>query len=84
MTVRIALDSFFEDTLPHLRELLEQHRGECDLRFELVRGNVRVMMRPHPFLRVAPSSDLVESLEAMCGEGAVALSKERLPAINSS
>ena len=26
MTVRIPLDSFFEDTLPHLRELLEHHR----------------------------------------------------------
>jgi hypothetical protein len=36
-----------------------------------------VLLRPHPFLRVAPSPELVASLEAMCGEGAVELSKER-------
>jgi DNA polymerase-3 subunit alpha len=83
LTVRIALDSFFEDTLPHLRELLEQHRGECDLRFELLRDDVRVMLRPHPFLRVKPSSELVTSLEAMCGEGTVELSKERLPTMGA-
>ena len=81
MTVRIPLDSFFEDTLPHLRELLEHHRGECELRFELTRGEYKVLFRPHPFLRVEPSSELVTSLEAMCGEGTVALSKQRLDAL---
>jgi DNA polymerase-3 subunit alpha len=75
MTVRIPLDSFFEDTLPHLRELLEQHRGACTLKFELSREGYRVVVRPHPFLRVEPSPELVSSLEAMCGEGAVELSR---------
>jgi DNA polymerase III subunit alpha len=75
MTLHIPLDSFFEDTLPHLRELLEQHRGSCILKFELARQEYRVVMRPHPFLRVEPSPELVTSLEAMCGEGAVELSR---------
>jgi DNA polymerase-3 subunit alpha len=75
MTLRIPLDSFFEDTLPHLRELLEQHRGSCILKFELARPDYRVVVRPHPFLRVEPSPELVTSLEAMCGEGAVELGR---------
>lgn len=78
MTVRIELDSFFEDTLPHLRELLEHHKGECELRFELARDDYKVWFRPHPYLRVEPSSELVTSLEAMCGQGTVELSRERL------
>lgn len=82
MTVRIPLDSFFEDTLPHLRELLEHHKGECDVRFELTRGEYKVLFRPHRFLRVEPSDDLVQSLEAMCGAGAVALSRERLEVLH--
>ncbi len=73
MTIHIPLDSFFEDTLPHLRELLEQHRGSCILKFELARPGYRVVLRPHPFLRVEPSPELVTSLEAMCGEGTVEL-----------
>jgi DNA polymerase-3 subunit alpha len=74
LTVRIALDSFFEDTLPHLRELLEQHRGSCPLKFVLSRGGYSVVLRPHPFLRVEPTPELVSSLEAMCGAGTVDLS----------
>jgi DNA polymerase-3 subunit alpha len=75
MTIRIPLDQFFEDSLPHLRELLEQHRGSCPLKFELTRGSYRVTIRPHPFLRVEPSPELVTSLEAICGEGTVALNR---------
>ena len=77
MTLRVPLDSFIEDSLPHLREILESHRGECALRFELVRSDFEVFVRPHPFFRVEPSPELVESLEAVCGEGAVKLSNER-------
>jgi DNA polymerase-3 subunit alpha len=75
MTIRIPLDQFFEDSLPHLREILEQHRGTCPLKFELVRDNYRVTIRPHPFLRVELSPELVASLEAICGEGTVALNR---------
>jgi DNA polymerase-3 subunit alpha len=75
MTIRIPLDQFFEDSLPHLRELLEQHRGTCPLKFELMREGYRVTIRPHPFLRVEPSPALVTSLEAICGEGTVALNR---------
>jgi DNA polymerase-3 subunit alpha len=75
MTIRIPLDQFFEDSLPHLRELLEQHRGTCPLKFELTRDSYRVTIRPHPFLRVEPSPELVTSLEAICGEGTVALNR---------
>jgi len=75
LTLHVPLDSFFEDTLPHLRELLEQHRGSCILKFELERPAYHVVMRPHPFLRVEPSPELVTSLEAMCGEGTVELAR---------
>jgi DNA polymerase-3 subunit alpha len=75
MTIRIPLEQFFEDSLPHLRELLEQHRGSCPLKFELTRPSYRVTIRPHPFLRVEPSPELVTSLEAICGEGTVALNR---------
>jgi DNA polymerase-3 subunit alpha len=75
IVIRIPLDQFFEDSLPHLREVLEQHRGTCPLKFELTRGSYRVTIRPHPFLRVDPSPELVTSLEAICGEGTVALNR---------
>jgi DNA polymerase-3 subunit alpha len=75
MTIRIPLEQFFEDSLPHLREVLEHHRGTCPLKFELTRDRYRVTVRPHPFLRVQPSPELVTSLEAICGEGTVALNR---------
>ena len=72
MTVRVPIESFLEDTLPHLRELLEANRGECPIRFELFRDHEFSMaMKPHPFLRVRPSPEFVSSLEAMCGPGSV-------------
>jgi len=74
ITVRVELEGFLVETLPHLRELLESNRGECDIRFELRRGSDFALgVKPHPFLRVRPSPDLVQSLEAMCGEGSVVL-----------
>jgi DNA polymerase-3 subunit alpha len=80
MVLRVELDSFLEDTLPHLLEALESHRGNCTVRFELCRGrDFEVSMSPHPYLRIQPSPDLVADLEAMCGEGSVLLSHERNP-----
>ena len=78
MTLRVPLDSFIEESLPNLRELLESHRGNCEIRFQLTRPDFEVFLRPHPYLRVEPSSELIESLEAICGEGSVKLSNERL------
>ncbi|MFQ5792542.1 MAG: hypothetical protein ACE5JI_18890, partial [Acidobacteriota bacterium] len=80
IVLHIQLDSFLEDTLPHLRELLEAHRGECTIRFELYREHeFAALMAPHPFLRVQPSPELVSSLEAICGEGSVHLFRESGP-----
>ena len=74
IVLRIELNSFLEDTLPHLLEVLEANRGDCTICFELTReGDFRATMKPHPFLRVRPSADLVTNLEAMCGKGSVYL-----------
>lgn len=74
VTVRVQLDSFHQETLPHLRELLEANRGECPIRFELLRDHAFVAaMKPHAYLRVRPSPEFVASLEAMCGPGSVHL-----------
>ena len=74
VTVRVQLDSFHQETLPHLRELLEANRGECPIRFELLRDHTFVAaMKPHAYLRVRPSPEFVASLEAMCGPGSVHL-----------
>ncbi|HEX9726057.1 MAG TPA: OB-fold nucleic acid binding domain-containing protein, partial [Vicinamibacteria bacterium] len=77
MTVRVQLDSFHQETLPHLRELLEANRGECPIRFELLRDHTFVAaMKPHSYLRVRPSPEFVASLEAMCGPGSVHLFRQ--------
>ena len=77
MTVRVQLDSFHQETLPHLRELLEANRGECPIRFELLRDHAFVAaMKPHSYLRVRPSPEFVASLEAMCGPGSVHLFRQ--------
>jgi DNA polymerase-3 subunit alpha len=77
MTVRVQLDSFHQETLPHLRELLEANRGECPIRFELLRDHTFVAaLKPHSYLRVRPSPEFVASLEAMCGPGSVHLFRE--------
>ena len=74
VTVRVQLDSFHQETLPHLRELLEANRGECPIRFELLRDHTfMAAMKPHAYLRVRPSPEFVASLEAMCGPGSVHL-----------
>ncbi len=80
MVLRIEIDSFLEDTLPHLREVLENHRGDCSFSFELYRArDFEVTVNPHPLLRVKPSPDLVADLEAMCGAGSVQLSHNADP-----
>ncbi len=77
MTVRVQIESFLEDTLPHLRELLEANRGDCPIRFELFRDHdFSLAMKPHPYLRVRPSPEFVADLEAMCGPGSVHLYRE--------
>ena len=38
MTVRVQLDSFHQETLPHLRELLEANRGEYYARLRALNG----------------------------------------------
>jgi len=80
ITVRVQLDSFLEESLPQLRELLESNRGDCAIRFELCRGEEFALeLKPHPYLRVRPSPDLVASLEAMCGQGSVHLAADPRP-----
>ncbi len=75
LVLRIELDSFLVDTLPHLRDVLESHRGNCAVRFELYRKKeFELSMSPHPYLRIQPNPDLVADLEAMCGNGSVILS----------
>ena len=75
MVLRIELDSFLVDTLPHLLEVLESNRGNCSVRFELYRKKeFELSMAPHPYLRIQPNPDLVSDLEAMCGHGSVILS----------
>ena len=80
MVLRVEIDSFLEDTLPHLRDVLEGHRGDCPFSFELYRASdFEVFVKPHPLLRVKPSPDLVADLEAMCGAGSVQLSQNADP-----
>ncbi len=75
MVLRVVIDVFSADCLPHLRELLESHRGNCELRFELFHEHgFTVKLKPHPFLRVKPGPKLLADLETICGEGSVRLS----------
>ena len=75
MTLRIPMDSMSENTIPYLLEILEKHRGDCSVIFELCRKDYVANFQPHKLIKVDPSPELATSLETICGEGAVRFSK---------
>ncbi|MBI3950614.1 MAG: DNA polymerase III subunit alpha [Acidobacteria bacterium] len=74
MVVRMKSSSMTPTKVDQLYGLLDKHRGECDVLFEVeLNGNTVAQVRPNPFVKVNPSAELVSQIEQLCGIGQVRL-----------
>jgi DNA polymerase III subunit alpha len=74
MVVRMMSSSMTPTKIDQLYGLLDRHRGQCDVLFEVEVGDKAVVqVRPNPFVKVKPSAELVSQIEKLCGNGRVSL-----------
>ncbi len=71
VTVRLGGTGVAEETLQRTREVLERHRGNCPVLFELAppgQPDVRTTVRPDTRWFVQPSRKLVDDIEELLGQ----------------
>jgi DNA polymerase-3 subunit alpha len=74
MVVRMASGTVSDAQVAQLYELLDRHRGDCDVIFEVdINGSTTAKVRPNPFVRISISADLIGEVERLCGPGGVEL-----------
>jgi len=74
MVITIPLTMLEEETIQELHKLLEENRGECSVKFELVQPQrFQLSIKPNAYIKVNPTKQLIDRLEEMFGKGAVTL-----------
>ncbi|MFB0519319.1 MAG: DNA polymerase III subunit alpha [Acidobacteriota bacterium] len=74
MVITIPLAMLEEETIQELHRLLEENRGECSVKFELVQPQkFQLSIKPNAYIKVNPTKQLMDRLEEMFGKGAVTL-----------
>ncbi|MDH5405008.1 MAG: DNA polymerase III subunit alpha [Candidatus Aminicenantes bacterium] len=74
MVITIPLAMLEEETVQELHRLLEENRGECSVKFELVQPQkFQLSIKPNAYIKVNPTKQLIDRLEEMFGKGAVTL-----------
>jgi DNA polymerase-3 subunit alpha len=74
IVVRMKSSSMTPARVDQLYGLLDRHRGECDVLFEVeLNGEAITQVKPNPFVKVKPSADLIAAIERLCGGGQVEL-----------
>ena len=74
MVITIPLAMLEEETIQELHRLLEENRGECSVKFELVQPQkFQLSIKPNAYIKVNPTKQLIDRLEEMFGKGAVTL-----------
>ncbi|MBM3803039.1 MAG: DNA polymerase III subunit alpha [Acidimicrobiia bacterium] len=72
VVVHVNLEQVASDTAERLLQIIDGHRGEATVIFELEHPKgYLVTLRPNQFVRVKPSAQLVQDIESLCGAGAV-------------
>jgi len=70
--IKVITTGFHTDLLKEIQDLLEDHKGDCPVFFELtIPGVCKVSLKANHFLTVKPSKVLTSALEKHFGEGSV-------------
>ena len=76
VTIRLPMAGWERAKGERLRDILDAHRGDCPVTFELVRpGSYAVTVAPSAYHRVRPDEDLRAELEALLGRGVLVLGR---------
>jgi DNA polymerase-3 subunit alpha len=75
VTIRIDALTAPADLAERLQPLLDEKRGPAEVIFELeFPGRFTALVRPNPYVKIAPDREFVEFVERICGPNTVRLS----------
>jgi len=74
VTIRINSSLAPEDVAERLQPIIDEKRGTAEIIFELeFPGRFTALVRPNPYVKIAPDREFVESVERICGRDTVRL-----------
>jgi DNA polymerase-3 subunit alpha len=75
VTIRIDARTAPFDLAERLQPLIDEKRGSAEIIFELeFPGRYTALVRPNPYVKIAPDREFVEFVERICGPNTVRLS----------
>jgi DNA polymerase III subunit alpha len=75
VTIRIDARTAPSDLPERLQPLIDEKRGSAEIIFELeFAGRYTALVRPNPYVKIAPDREFVEYVERICGPNTVRLS----------
>jgi DNA polymerase-3 subunit alpha len=75
VTIRIDAQTAPRDLAERLQPLIDEKRGSAEIIFELeFPGRYTALVRPNPYVKIAPDREFVEFVERICGPNTVRLS----------
>jgi DNA polymerase-3 subunit alpha len=75
VTIRIDARTAPSDLAERLQPLIDEKRGSAEIIFELeFAGRYTALVRPNPYVKIAPDREFVEYVERICGPNTVHLS----------
>jgi DNA polymerase-3 subunit alpha len=74
MVVHLQSSAMDAAKVDELYGLLDRYRGECEVMFEVeLNGKTVAQVKPNGFVKVKPTTELVNQIESLCGQGRVTL-----------
>jgi DNA polymerase III subunit alpha len=74
VTIRINSNLAPQDIAERLQPIIDEKRGTAEIIFELeFPGRFTALVRPNPYVKIAPDREFVESVERICGRDTVRL-----------
>ena len=75
VTIHIDVPTAPSDLAERLQPVIDEKRGSAEIIFELeFPGRYTAMVRPNPYVKIAPDREFVEHVERICGPNTVRLS----------
>ena len=75
VTIRVDARTAPSDLAERLQPLIDEKRGSAEIIFELeFPGRYTALVRPNPYVKIAPDREFVEYVERICGPNTVRLS----------
>jgi DNA polymerase-3 subunit alpha len=75
VVIRVDASTAPADLAERLQPLIDEKRGSAEIIFELeFAGRYTALVRPNPYVKIAPDREFVEHVERICGPNTVRLS----------